>query len=127
MIRLTSAAVDAGLAPRRTEGGRDHHVHEAVSRLLDDPHLQVFLRLEVGVEPGLAQAGALGERADREPVEPLHARFGERVREDRATGLFAFAHDRIIVRPFVASRPGLRRILGADPGVAVGPRSCRDP
>ena len=78
----------AGLLQARQE----HLVLEAAVVVLDDRDLQVLARAEVREHAALRHLHAVGDQADRQPLEPVAAREIERGIEDRGTGLFAFAH-----------------------------------
>ena len=80
-----------GQAARLLHGGAQHVVDEALHVLLQHGQLQVLARAEVREHPALAHLHLVGERADRQPFEPVARGDPHRRLDDRRTRHLALA------------------------------------
>src|SRR5690606_2121702 len=94
--RAIEPAREDRLESRKAAGGgkrwHQHVGHEAALVLLEHGELQIVARTEVREDAALRHLQALGQRADRQSLEPLPGGKLERGIDDRGAGLLSLSH-----------------------------------
>ncbi len=96
---------------RLAQARKEHLVFETMVVLADDLDLQVFARSEVREHAALAHLHALGQQADRQPLQPVTAGEVQSSFKYRGTRLFAFSHSYFCNRSGVRIKSNGRTII----------------